>query len=46
MCDYYGCLGIATKQIKTKLGRKPFIINVCEDCYNEYLEADEDEIKK
>lgn len=39
MCDYYGCLGKATKQIKTKIGRKPLVLDVCEDCYEEYLEV-------
>ena len=38
-CDYFGCQGTATKQIKTKMGRRPYIIDVCKSCYNEYREA-------
>ena len=41
-CDYYGCLGKATKQIESKLGKKPYFIDVCDDCYKEYEELMEE----
>lgn len=41
-CDYHKCKGIATKQIETKLNKEPYILNVCDDCYEEYLETIEE----
>ena len=42
-CTYYGCKGKATKEIKTKINDDSgdsydYTLQVCEECYNEYLE--------
>ncbi len=38
-CDYNGCNNKASKQISTELDNSPYTLNVCIDCYDEYLEA-------
>lgn len=38
-CDYYKCKGLAVKKIETKLDRELYVLNVCEECYDEYLES-------